>query len=182
MPDMVPTYSNSSYSVTLKDVAGKKARISISGYSASVTGVDLTLFRTAASKLSNAGAITTNQTLEAGINEANADAFDEGESSVTTKAVFVFQDSTRVTKRIEIPAPDASIFNEDGVTVNTAFPLVAAFLTRALNILNASTPPETFQLLRAFASERSRRTRTPNFRPNIVEPGTGSSPPPAPGA
>jgi hypothetical protein len=126
--------------------------------------------------MTNGAIIADRLTVQNYDNPISRRVFDESYSSITTKATFVFQDSLRKIVRVEVPAPDASIFGSDGNTVDPDNALVEALVDEVLAVLGG-----TYVLVRGFLSSRTRQPKGATNPPTIVEPGATSVPGDAPG-
>jgi hypothetical protein len=169
MPIGNVTRTDAVATVTLRDLGGEVARVSVSA--GSFTGAQALAFATAVGQISNARVESLSTTT---VNTYSLVLpFDEAYASVTVKAMLIYQNlSTGQVVRVEIPAPDASIFLADGVTVNAQNTLVLAVSGAIQAIIGSG-----FTLRRAFLSQRSRRIIARPLAPGSAEPGTGQLPP-----
>lgn len=161
--------------LTFLDIAGQTARTGIGNLTAAPTGPQVSALAAALGNASNAAVtvITVNTiTLD---KLANRQVFDEAHSRVVDKAVFIFQNDARQTRKVELPAPDASIFGSDGQTIDPTNALAAAIISAALAIYGG-----TFAYTRGFLSQRSRKVRSVTAPPVPSEPGVGDNPPALP--
>lgn len=116
----------------------------------------------------------------------DATAFDETYADATNVLYLVFQNNEGRTITTEVPAPQARLFESDGVTLK-ALPALAAdddteqaiireLIDASLNVINTSyLPLNSYTFVRG--SRRSRKVSLPqpaNARPQVVEPGTGT--------
>lgn len=172
MPAMaLPRITIASLSFTLMDTAGRLARTGISELTSAPSGGQITALSDAIGNISNAAVIAETGTAQSVDTKTGRIVFDEAYSGVTEKAVFIFENSARRKKKLEVPAPDASIFGTDGLTVDYANASVVALVSAYTAIATGYT------LKRAFLSSRSRKAPTGNRPPTVSEPGTLELPP-----
>lgn len=137
--------------VTLVDTTGEKGSTSISGYSGDVTDPQEAAFRNAIADASNAGLIASTASQKTQIVVTDAEAYDEAQSSVTTKGVFVFQNQDFQQVSVSVPAPDDSMLAADGQTIDPANAQAIAVIDAALDILNTPVgvgPAGTYAFVR----------------------------------
>lgn len=159
------------------DVSGEIARVSISTDNVP-TNAQITAFRTALGNVTNARVESQKASAEELYPPGAVTPFDEAYASNATKAVFIFYSYTDDrTKRLEVPAPDASLFTVDGNTVDVSNALVTALVSAYQAIVGAD-----YGLRRAFLTGRTRKARINRLSPGAVEPGVGANPPALPGA
>jgi len=164
------------YTASFVGVGGDKSSFSVNNIDPETSIVDLNAMSAAAANLSNAGLykVTLNSTSEIPINYA--EVLDEAYAEVSSKAVFVFQDTGLNTVQITIPAPDASIFGVDGLQVNLANTDVLAFTDSVVTVLGGD-----YAVVRGYRSANTRSIPRSRYVPAIEEPGLGQLPPDAPG-
>lgn len=111
-------------------------------------------------------------------------AFDEAYATVGDVAVMIFTNNNGVEAALEVPAPDASLFNTaDYETVNVTAGLGLAIVTAAIAALNQATVPGTYVYSRGFYSKRKTKRIASRTKPGTFREPTGAeTPPPAPGA
>ena len=178
MPVNSMTATLTGQSITMVGWDGASARHSINNYPAAATSGQLDTVRLTVGAISNAGIEADVRSTELRASRAAITAFDEAESSVTTKAIFIFQNALMQTRRTEVPAPDASIFNSDGKTVNLANAAVLAYTNAVIAVLNAGSPAGTFAVLRGTKGGRQRKGGfVPQVLSQVAEPEEGQSPP-----
>lgn len=167
-------------SITLIGADGHVARTSIKTDS-QLASFDTKVadLATAIGKGSNAAVIGYNVTGSVVDDPASRTVYDEAFASVVTKAVFVFQSQDRHTRRLDVPAPDASMFQNDGQTVNSSNPLAADIIAKYKAVVDGDTHGP-YQFVRGFLSAKTRKVRTRRDRPTIAEPSGVQLPPPAP--
>jgi hypothetical protein len=180
MPQMsTPVTLKSQGSFTILASDGSTAR---TGYSvdAAVGGAAFTALSAAIGDITNGAIVRQGAVSEAVDNPTTRQVFDEAYQSARMKVVLVFQNATRKTRKLEIAAPDASIFLADGQTVDPANADVVALVAAYKAIIDLQAGPYT--LVRGFLSSRTRKVRGTRNAPAITEPGSGSKPPIGPGA
>jgi len=175
-----PVVDSSVFTVSMLASGGDIASVSVAGFDSTVTGAQLTTLQEAVGSISNAGVIAQNVTVKRETAKQNATVLDESFSSAGTKAIFLFQDDTMTTKQLSVPAPDASIFLADGITVDTANALVTAFKNAVLAVINAGAVAGTYTLVRGYRAEHSRKIPKSRYSPNLTEPSGGVNPPALP--
>lgn len=176
MPRMTtPVTIVANISATVTDIAGQSARVSIGDLTASPTNTQLTNWLNALGDCTNGAIVAANATAQQRDDITSRVANDEGHSLVNDKAVLIFQNSAGDTRREEIPAPDASLFGADGVTVDPTNAQVAAFVAATLAIY-----PAGYAYASGTLASRSRKTTTRRAPPLAVEPGDGDLPPALP--
>lgn len=84
-----------------------------------VTGAELETLRTRIGALTNAAVQATSRSTKEQISEALAVPLDEAHSAASQKMVLVFQNSALDSRQVAIPAPDASYFGTDGISIIT---------------------------------------------------------------
>lgn len=169
--------------VTFLTVGGDTASVSLTDLG-SVTDGQVTTLKNALAALSNAVTIATNNTNKVAVNPAAQTAFDEAHSTAGVKMVLTFQDADLNIRNIAIPAPDASFFGLDGVTViapddGAAEGTPARLLDTAISVITAiiQTDGGTYTYAGGYRSDRARKTRRPRILPSVAEPGVGDTPP-----
>lgn len=162
-------------SATVLDASGSKAQAAVPKLTASPSSPQITAWLNALGDITNGAVITSSATAQQYDAAADRVAFDEAYSSVITKGVLVFQNDARETRRLEVPAIDASVFGSDGKTIDPANALVVALVNATLAMY-----PAGFYLARGFLAGRTRKTRTSQLPPAIGEPGVGDNPPALP--
>jgi len=181
MPDLsTPTLAQSEVTFTLIDAAGYEARAGVKANGA-FTGTIAGDLRAAIANSTNAALTSYRQTGALVDNPNTRATFDEAYASVANKLVLVYQNSTRMVKRFELPAPDASLFGPDGRTIDLTNAQSIALVTAVKAAMDVSGGP--WVLTRGYLISR---TRTPGNVPalqnvTLVEPTAGQLPPPAPG-
>jgi len=175
-----PVKDTSVFTVSLIASGGDLTSTSVSDFDATVTGAQLTTLQESIGDLSNAGVYGQTVSVKRETSKANTTVLDESFSSAGTKAIFVFQDDNLNTRQITVPAPDASIFTIDGITVNTANALVIAFKNAVLAVINAGTVAGTYSLVRGYRAEHSRKIPRSHYSPLLIEPSGGVNPPALP--
>jgi hypothetical protein len=171
----------SNFTVSLVDVSGEIGKASLAGdglVAASEGQRDAWV--TAIGNASNAAVFATNLTVEESVSRGNVFPFDEGHSSSRTKAIFVFQDNQKRIKRLEVPAPDLTLFGSDGKSLNRDNALVTAIINTTLAVLNAGDPAGTFAYIRGGYGSRERGSTLTNDAPTAAEPLALQNPPIAP--
>lgn len=171
-------------SVSFVDTLGDRGQIRLSDIPAAATDAELVQVANSAGSLSNAE-VTKITDSKITHQFAPPTPFDESESSVTTKAVFVFQNSDGQRFSVAVPAPDASITGQDGQTIDFTNSLVQDFVADVLRVYNtpngAVTPVNTYQAIRGYI-DKGRGAPPYRVKPGVTrEPGAGDNPPAAPG-
>lgn len=162
-----------SLNVSFRDIAGEVARI-VFEVGTPPSSTQLATFVAALANVSNA---RVERIHVAGVTRyASVPLFDEAYASASVKLIMVFQTDTGLTRLISVPAPDASLFLPDGVTVDTENPNVAALVSAYRSIVGSD-----FTLRRGILSIRSRRIFARQLAPGVAEPESGQLPPPGPG-
>lgn len=177
---LTPVVDTSIFTVSLLASGGDLASVSISDFDSTVTGAELTALQEAIGDVSNAGVIGQTVSVKRETAKANATVLDESFSSAGTKAILLFQDDSMNTKQIAIPAPDASLFLSDGITLNTANALIIALKDAVLTVINKGTPVGTYTLVRGYRAEHARKLPRSRYSPLIEEPSGGVNPPALP--
>lgn len=177
-----PVFTQRALSISFQDFTGKP-RSSRVVLSSAATDVQIDALELATGNLSNARAMDVTVSSETRQqNPANAlnTAYDEAHATVEIVLVFVFQNDVGEVQMVEIPAPDASLFNSDGSTPNDTNALIIAYKAAALAAMNEGSG--TYAYARGFRSTRSARANRARIPHQLVEPGGASQPPIAPGA
>lgn len=176
MPRMTtPVTIRANLSATIMGVDGSQARASVTQLTAAPSTPAVTAWLNAIGDITNGAVVTANANSQQFDVVATRRAFDESYSHVITKGVFIFQNDARETRRLEVPAIDASVFGADGKTIDPTNPLVSALVTATLALY-----PAGFALVRGFLAGRTRKTRTNTLPPLIEEPGETDNPPALP--
>lgn len=192
-PPAAAILSKSSFVVTFLCAGGDKATVKIDDIDASVTSVQTINLRSALGRLSNGGVIADNLTASRSIAETQAAVYDEAYAEAQTKMVLVFQDEDQNLKTIAVPAPDASYFGSDGVSIialdsgtpsapPTPAQILYASVTDILTVLNLPGGAGTYALLKGYRSKRAGKLPRPRTNVVPVEPLAADVPPPDPGA
>lgn len=169
--------------VALLAAGGDDTSVTLDNLDAGVTGLQMADFRDAIGDASNAAVIADSFSTKVEVNKASAliAPLDESYSSASTKAIFVFQNDTLQERSVSVPAPDETLFESDGVTVNPTNAQAAAVISTALALINTGTPAGTFAYLRGYRSNQSRRTPRKRTVKSSIEPGATTLPPQEPG-
>lgn len=182
MPNFPPgasPHDKAIFTASYVDARGERATVTID-HDIAVTDVELSLMFEAMSSVTNAGLVSFQQTKITQIPVHTAIAFDEAESSASTKAELQFQNSSMQLRTVSVPAPDASFIGTDGFTILRTGDM-ATLITELENVLNGgSAGTGTFSFVRGYVVNRSRRAQRGNVRPNISEPGLTDEPGDAP--
>lgn len=170
--------------VSFVDTLGDKGAIRFTDIPADATDAELGQIANSAGSLSNA-AVTKITDSKITQQFAPPAPLDESESSVTTKAVFLFQNASGQRFSVAVPAPDASITNQDGQTIDFSNSLVVDFVNDVLAAYNtpdgADPAVNTYQAIRGYI-DKGRGAPAFRVKPGaVVEPGAGQNPPDAPG-
>ena len=174
-------FEGGNWALSFIDVSGRIAKVSLGNpLVSSAGGTKLVAWRNAIADASNAALMATNYTSEISYLSKQVFPFDEGHSSVATKAVMTFQNSKREVKLVAIPAPDLSLFNGDRKTLNATNPLVSAIITATLDILNGDGTEDDYVYIRGGLSDRTRANAIANEAPTPAEPLVTQNPPDAP--
>lgn len=116
----------------------------------------------------------------------DATAFDETYPDASNVLYLVFQNNEGRTITTEVPAPQARLFEADGVTLKplpadaandtTETAIIRELIAATENVINTSfLPVNSYTFVRG--SRRSRKVSLPqpaSARPQVVEPGTGT--------
>lgn len=168
------------------DFAGRERSSRFEASSAATSG-QLDAVRDAIGEASNAALVASERILfDEILNPAGLGVvtFDEAYPSVGDVAVMFFVNGTGDQVVVEIPAPDASLFNDtDYETVNVeAGSLGAAIVAAVLPAINAGTVPDNYVFARGFYSKRKTKRIASRTKPGVFrEPNAGESPPEEPG-
>lgn len=192
-PPAAPIKESTSFTVTLLAAGGDKASVQINDLSDELTDVQSINLRSAIGRLSNAAVISDTRSVQRSIAETQTNPYDEAFSEAQTKLVLVWQDEDQNLKSLAIPAPDASYFASDGVSLiepdggtpsapPTPAQIVFAQLAFITTALNAGTPAGTYVFLKGYRSKRAGKLPTPRSSRPVVEPAAADVPPPDPGA
>lgn len=189
MPDFpaigdVPRIVSQSYTIDFLAVGGDHGFTSIDKVPTNITGLQLAALRTALGNMSNARVVGDTASTMTNVNLAAPEVapYDEAYASVGTRASLVFQNDDLETRSVSIPAPDASIFESDGVTVNPTNALVIAAVGAILTVINGDLlATDTYAYLRGFRQEISRKLPKGRSAKAAIEPLAGINPPDAPG-
>lgn len=177
MPAMAGTPTTvASLGFSFMDIAGKPGKASITNLASAPSGGAVTNMANALGNASNAALVSVSGKAETYDDPTARVAFDEGYASCVTKATFIFQNAARRTKRLELPAPDASIFASDGETVDYTNALVVDIVAKYQVIVGSS-----YVLKSGFLNSRTRKTTTSNRPPTVREPDTLELPGGGPG-
>lgn len=172
-----------SFTVRFLDPAGDVGSTSLSGYSSDVTSAELADVRTALGNMSNAAVISTTNSLQMRISKALATAYDEAYANVEIRLVLVFENSAFEKRTVTVPAPDASFFQADGITLDPENTQAAALISALLVVFNKAEgagPAGDYAFLRGYL-DRGRGAPSQRVIPQIAEPGEGDLPPEGPG-
>lgn len=175
-------------SVSLVDFMGNTSAVPVASFDDNLTGGQRNGFVEAVGRCSNAGVFETNYTDQTFISKLEARVFDEAHATVNSKLVMVyeFKDDPRIKIVSEVPAPDATLFESDGITVNINDEdgLVQNLIDATLSIINDGglIDDGEYRFARGFLSQRSVRGKRGKVRPSKVEePGFGDLPGEGPG-
>jgi hypothetical protein len=198
MPDfpttqVAPRRVTNSYSIDLLAAGGDAAGVQLTDIATTVAGAELALVRTSVGNISNAAVRNTSFTEKVAVSDTNINPLDEAFADASTKLVLVFQDDDMELRTIAIPAPDASFFGTDGVSLipadgGAAAGTPARILADALAIITLvmnggalADPAGTFSFLKGYRSRRTSRLPRPRTSRPVVEPSGGVLPPAEPG-
>lgn len=177
MPDFSasPTETYATVTISLRDFTGKSRTATISRADAGVSAGAVDALRTAIGNMSNARVMSESAAVtQAIVNEADPlnTVFDEAYSTVNDAIVMIFQNATGSVQRLRIPAPDLSIFQPDGETVDLENALFVAARDAALAVL-----PAGYLFKRVYLEGVGKRIRTPL---PVAEPADADNPPQLP--
>ena len=183
---VAPRLTGTAVSLKFVDFAGRERSTRFEA-SDEATGAQIDTLRDAVGGASNAALIAqaTIDFIEVqNPGGAGVVAFDEAYSTAGDVAVMIFTDNTGVEAALEIPAPDASLFNvTDYETVDPLSTQGVAIIAAAIAALNAGVVAGTFVYSRGFYSKRKTKRIQSRTKPGTFrEPTGGELPPPAPGA
>lgn len=195
MPPFPPAASilnKSSFTVTFLCAGGDKATVKIDDIDDTITSVQSINLRSALGRLSNGGVIADNLTASRSIAETQAAVYDEAYAEAQTKLVLVFQNEDQELKTIAVPAPDASYFGSDGVSIialdggtpsapPTPAQILYASVQSILTVLNLPDAEGTYALLKGYRSKRGGKLPRPRTNVTLSEPLAADVPPPDPG-
>lgn len=154
-----------------------------------VTGAELATLRTRLGALTNAAVQSTTRSTKDSISAGLAVPLDESHSSPAQKMVLVFENSLLETRQIAVPAPDASYFGTDGISVilpnggaaaGSPAKLLFDAIAQCVLVLNGGALGSgDFLFLRGYRSQFSRRmpkprgaAATPIEPSGAIEPGS----------
>lgn len=180
----VPRVATRSFTIEYLCAGGDKGATALDDLAVAVSGLELANLRDSLGALSNGVVVGNTYSELTSINQAAPEVapLDESFSSASTRAVLVFQNDALELRSISVPAPDESIFGDDGVTINRTNALVAAAIADALVVINGGAAGTgTYAYLRGYRQENSRRLPRSRTRKASIEPGAGVNPPAAPG-
>lgn len=174
-------YRSRSMSVGFVSLAGDTYSMNLSGLGA---GVDLTIgekqaLADACGDISNMGCYRLSEKKDTVVNIADASALDEAYANHGDVLAMHFQNNDGEKYVFDIPAPDAALFETDGVTLKprtdaTVGTLIGAAIDAAETVINTSwTPHNSFAFVRGI--RRSRKVKLSGGqgeKPAIAE-GTG---------
>lgn len=164
-----------SVSIQLRDFRGWSKSANIPRAKEAVSGAEAEALRTAVGNISNARVMSETVTaVDAIINDADPanTVFDEAYSHVEDAIILLFQDNTGRTTRFRVPAPDLSIFQADGETVDIENALFTALRDAVLAVL-----PAGYIFKRTWLEGLGKRARTPL---PVAEPAELENPPQLP--
>ena len=142
---------------------------------------NVSAFREAVGNMSNAAVVRMTEERNTFISASNAEVYDEAYNDGMVVVVSL-ENNNGEQISFEIPNPDASLFEADGVTLDPTNPLVSDMIGDAETLINNSfDPANSFAYVRGIL--RPRRVNIPRGakqRPTVVEPGVGDNPPDAP--
>jgi hypothetical protein len=168
-------------SIGYVDVSGQKSNTTISDVPPTVTAQEVTDLRIALGNISNAGVISASATAREYINTVDAVTHDEAFASVSQRLVFVFQNAAGNVRSVSTPAPDLSLFQANRTTVNRENALIINAGDEIANVLNGGTAGSgTYELVRVYRSEVSRRLPREHDVPEVIEPDAEALPPGGP--
>lgn len=182
---VAPRSVGTAVSLKFVDFAGRERSTRFEA-SDEATGAQIDTLRDAVGNASNAALIaqSTIDFIEVqNPSGAGVVAFDEAYATAGDVAVMIFTDNNGVEAALEIPAPDASLFNEaDYETVNVTAGLGLAISNAAIAALNAGVVAGTFVYSRGFYSKRKTKRIASRTKPGTFrEPAAGENPPEEPG-
>lgn len=173
-----PIIETLKFNMNFIDVGGAPGSMGLDGIPVAATNGQIYDLIGAIANMSNAGEWSDNISRHREIPKARATALDEAYASVSDRAVFVFQNAALTEKTIRIPAPDLSIFSDDGVTVDAENSLVIDLLADALVVLN--TGGGTYAFARGYRLVPGQKTPLPRTLPEVAEPAGAVNPPAEP--
>lgn len=105
-------------------------------------------------------------------------AYDEKYPSIEDVAVFQFQDNTGDVQTLELPAPDSTLFfqNGDRLTIDPARVLSSAIIAAALAALNDNGGTYTYSRGYKATHRKGRAGKQAKVLPQFTEPGAGDLP------
>ena len=153
-------------------------RISALGAGVSPDPGNVAAFREAAGDVSNAAVVRMTEERTTFTADINATVFDEAYSDGAVLVVYM-QNNDGEVLTFEIPNPDVSVFESDGVTLDLTNTQAAALATAAATLVNNSfDPANSFAVTRGLLRSRSMKYgRGARVRPAVAEPGAGDLPP-----
>lgn len=138
---------------------------------------NVSAFREAVGNGSNAAVVRQTERRETFVAEVSATVFDEAYSDGFV-LVVTLENNNGVEISFEVPNPDLSMFETDGVTLDPTQPQALGIINSATTLINNSfDPANSFAYVRGIA--RPRKVDVPRgrrVRPTIAEPGAGDLP------
>jgi len=177
----------SGVSVALVDAQGRTSRTRISGLGSQDLAVgENSRFAQAVGEASNMGAYGWNEDKENFRLQTDATAFDETYASAENVLYMVFQNNEARTITMEVPAPKATVFAADGVTLrdlpadsandDADEEIIRELIDATENVINTSfLPVNSYAFQRGYRSSRKTKLPRPTGgKPIVAEPGANT--------
>jgi hypothetical protein len=177
-PDAVTPHVRETVSIGFVDVSGQRSNTIIADVPPTVTAGEVEDLREAFGNISNAGVVNAKATAEEWINVTDAVTHDEAFASVSQRLVFVAQNADGAVRSVSVPAPDLSLFHANRTTVNRENALIIAAIAEVENVINGGDAGSgTYEVVRVYRSEVTRRLPREHDVPELIEPDAESLPP-----
>lgn len=183
------------FTMNFSCVGNDDASVQISDIGPDVAGAEIATMRAGLGALSNGAVYETTFSEKLKVSKGRVNPLDEAHSSANMKLILVFEDANLNTKEIGVPAPDASYFGLDGISITTPDGAAAAgtparllfdAIAGVIAVLNggaAAATQGTWRFLRGYRSAQSRKLPKPRGTSSVAvepsattEPGPESSP------
>lgn len=181
MPQIIAGNVDSKSAATaFVDVRGKKATVIADDLPVGATGAQVLAYQNAIGNMSNAAVFSTSYHENQIASITGSTAYDDAESSVTTGANMIFQNTvTLAIRSFRVPAVDASLIDNSGDflkdVADASAPLIGTAVTAILAMLGGS-----WVYVKGTISTRARGSVQGASKPLVAEP-AGITPPPEPG-
>ena len=178
----VGAVSRRHYTSTLVDAFNQKATMTVTTEEATVTEAELQAIAAAVAAASNAAEYQREYSTASAVSIGNVTPFDEAAGSVTTKAIFRWQNNAGRVRTITVPAPDVSMFiGGNTQIIDDTHARSAAIISAGNTVFQKEDA--TYSYIGGMLSTRTRKTvSAPPRAQAAIEPAALDNPPPEPGA